>query len=551
VSEPLPTVRSNRPGWIASLVAMMRDDPPFVGAMLVALVASVVPIWASDLLPMMDMPQHLATVRILHSFDDPAFGVSKWHVVDLSATQYLSWYLLVLGLAKLMSIEAAVRVALSLYAVALPLSVASYLGAHRRDRAVALLAAPLVFNTFYFMGFANYIGAIPMIFWGLAVYQRALDDFTWKRWAILVGLSLLMFYTHAQAFVLYGALAGLNTFIGPRGLHPRHWWRQASHIVPSLIAMTVWVVRSALLASDEVWHKAHGGRNVADTKVKFQPLLDRLTQIPRAVMEAYTDDSDEKILVLTFGLLIAWVLIARPWTEKGAHRPDNRAPDNPDEPDEPGLLKRRIPAIFAMVTLVAYVLSPISWKWIWPISTRLVPVLALLLLAVPMWRRIPWRTWTMLLPATVLILWSSMIHVQKARAFTSEVGPIREVVAKADKGSRLMSLVYGPNSRVLAHSPLIHVGQYHVLVNGGMASFSFVNFPQSPVLYPTIDGPPHLPMRFEWTPHRFTVRDHGWWYDYVLVRGDGQPLRGQTDRFKLVIQKNPYRLYKNLRPGER
>jgi hypothetical protein len=79
-----------------------------------------------------------------------------------------------------------------------------------------------------------------------------------------------------------------------------------------------------------------------------------------------------------------------------------------------------------------------------------------------------------------------------------------------------------------------------------MASFSFANFPQSPVVYPTVGGPPLLPPRFEWTPERFTWQEHGHWYHYVLVRGGPpQPLGRDMDKVELVATEGPYRLYRN------
>jgi hypothetical protein len=65
------------------------------------------------------------------------------------------------------------------------------------------------------------------------------------------------------------------------------------------------------------------------------------------------------------------------------------------------------------------------------------------------------------------------------------------------------------------------------------------------VLYPSVDGPPKFPARFEWTPERFTWAEHGYWFDYVLVRGGGDPLARDADKVELVAEMPPYRLYRN------
>jgi hypothetical protein len=142
-----------------ALLNALRGDPWLWLCMAVSVIAAVVPLWSSELLPFMDLPQHLATIRIMTDIGAPAFA--PYYDTSLGSTQYLGYYYLVQGLAALTDLETGNRLALSLYAIALPLSVAAYMRAFGRDMAVALLSVPLVFNTFLFMGFANYLLAIP------------------------------------------------------------------------------------------------------------------------------------------------------------------------------------------------------------------------------------------------------------------------------------------------------------------------------------------------------------------------------------------------------
>jgi hypothetical protein len=529
VTSPDATFPAETQPNCAPSVPAARDWPGQL-ALLLAMALAVVPLWTSSLLPMMDLPQHLATVRILHSYGDPAYAVDKYHLLDFSSTQYLSWYFSVHWLSYLMPLEAANRLVLSLYAAGLPLAMWHLLRVLGRDPGMAVLAAPIAYNTFFFMGFANYVTAIPLLVWALAWLVQALQEQrpTWSRIAGLAAVTLVLFYSHAQAFVLYVGLAGLAVLVGAKGLHPRYWWRQSLHLLPSALAMAIWMSRSLILAGAEEWKQGHGGRNVTDTQVRFDPLMDRLTAIPGQFLDGYRGDGDERVALLWLAIVLAAALLGRqekPW-------PSNRL--------------HKLPAVWLVALLAVYVLSPISYKWIWPISWRIVPLLGLFALAVPHWQRLPLRSLTLLLPGVALMAWASLWHVQQGRAFALEVGPIRQIVAKAEPGKKLMSLVYGPGSGVLNHAPLIHIGQYYVVDRGGMASFSFANFPQSPVVYPTVGGPPLLPPRFEWTPERFTWQEHGQWYNYVLVRGGpAQPLGRDMDKVELVATEGPYRLYRN------
>ena len=522
------------PASISDLRVLVRTEPLTVLAWLVCLTAAVVPFWASGLLPFMDLPQHLATVRVLHSYNDPTFGVSHYFGIELGRTQYLAWYFLVDWLTYLMPLESAARLVFSLYAVGLPLSVASLVRAHGRDPRVALLSVPFVFNPFLFMGFANYVTALPLMFWGLSLLQQTLDQTSWRKVGLLAFVVTLLFYDHAQAFVLYCALAGVTVLLGARGLHPRHWWRQSLHLAPATLAMLWWVQRSLILASAEEWHKGMGGRNVAPADVRWKPLLERFTSFPEFLLDVYPDEADERVLLGFIVLLgLAW-LLGQPILAL----PGQRWRDT---------LRRRVPEALLVTGFLVYIASPISYKWIWPISDRLVPAVALL--AIPAFARgsMPWRTWTLVLPATVLAIATSHLHATRARAFTDEAGPIREVVAQAERGKRLMALIYQPGSAVMKWPAFLHFGQYYVIDRGGMANFSFANFPQSPVLFPEQDGPPKVPPRFEWTPEVFTMKDQGYWYDYFLVRdasGNRRPFGADQARVELVDKRGPWALYK-------
>ncbi|MSP91097.1 MAG: hypothetical protein EXR79_04725 [Myxococcales bacterium] len=536
----------------------LARDPVAVVALTLGAIAAAVPIWTPDLLPMMDLPQHLATVRVLHSWNDPTFGVDKWHVIDFARTQYLSWYVAVDLLAWLLPLETAARVVLTGYAVGLPLAMALLLRAHGRDPLLALLAVPLVYNVFWFAGFANWLSALPLLLVTLALVRRAVDVPTWPRVAALTMLALLLFYTHAQAFAHYCVLACVTVALATRGPHPRHWWRVGLHIVPAASALAGWTIRSLVLADAAQWHAGHGGRNVAPAEVEFEPWLDALHNLVGWWLDAYRGDADE-------GIALAWLALFgwAAWLAQRAAAPvppvTNNSSTSPDDTGLasplPGPFAEKIPLALFLVTVATYFCAPVSYKWIWPISYRIVPMIALFAIPALQCARLGRRPWTravgFALPALALAAWTAAVHVEHGELFSQEAGPIRQIVARAEPAKRLISLVHGPGSEVLNQGPMLHLGQYYVVDRGGMASFSFANYPQSPIVYPDLDGPPPFPPRFEWTPEAFNWHDHGWWYDYVLVRGADDAVEGDRAHFERIADMPPYRLYRNLRPGWR
>ncbi|MGB0591216.1 MAG: hypothetical protein ACPGU1_16185 [Myxococcota bacterium] len=529
---------SPRVGRIEALSRAFKADPWLWPCMLISVIAAVVPLWSSELLPFMDLPQHLATIRIMTDIGLPAFA--PYYDTSLGSTQYLGYYYLVQALGALTDLETGNRLALSLYAIALPLSVAAYMKAFGRDMAVALLAVPFVFNTFLFMGFANYLLAIPLIFFGLAMLRALMDDFSAWRCGALSLVVVALFYSHVHAFLIYGLAAGLVGLFAGRGFHPRHWWRPATHLIPSLVLMGVWMQRSLILAGDEAWRTGHGGRNVSPVEMRWEPLLDRFTAIPRQLLDTYRDDSDERILLALLGLTALLLLFRRfaPSAEEISEYGASRA-----------WLRARTPEIIVAAMAVTYVLSPISYKWIWPISHRMVPVVALFALGMLAWRRLPLRPALLLVPMTALNLWACQVHVDHVWDFDDEAGAVREVVAEAEPGKRVLGLIFDRGSRVVNHAPYLHFAQYYVVERGGVASFSFVDFPQSPVAYQEATAPPRLPNRFEWTPERFRFRTHGGYYDYFLVRdapsqAKRRPFGKDADKVTLVTRQGRWALYK-------
>ena len=85
-----------------------------------ALLLAVVPLWSSQALPLVDLPQHLHLISVLHRLDDASTLYPSVFARRPELTPYLGYYYTVSALHWLMPIEAANRVFLSAYVVGLP-----------------------------------------------------------------------------------------------------------------------------------------------------------------------------------------------------------------------------------------------------------------------------------------------------------------------------------------------------------------------------------------------------------------------------------------------
>ena len=147
-----------------------------VWPLLVALAtaAAIAPFWASELLPYQDAPQHIAAVRVLADYHSPGFAFDRWFELDLGRLQYLGFYLPAAAIARATGPDAAVRIMLSLIAVATSAAFWMLLGAFGRDRRLAVFAPAVFHTTPLYLGFFNFIESIPLALALLALTEREL-----------------------------------------------------------------------------------------------------------------------------------------------------------------------------------------------------------------------------------------------------------------------------------------------------------------------------------------------------------------------------------------
>ena len=102
------------------------------------------PAWIVQHPPLQDLPFHFATLRVIHSIHDPAFGFADVYRLNLLHTEYLLYYVVGDLLAYVVGVNARERRLMCLYLGGMPLAMRALLRAARRGRAAEPLrrAAP-------------------------------------------------------------------------------------------------------------------------------------------------------------------------------------------------------------------------------------------------------------------------------------------------------------------------------------------------------------------------------------------------------------------------
>ena len=478
--------------------------------------AVVWPFWSVEFLPFLDIPQHLATIGVMHHFDDAAFDHGAYFTVDATSTQYLLYYLGCDLLADLMGVENANRLFISLYAVLLPLSVAYCLGAWGRMRQAALLAFPLVFNKFLFYGFVNYVFAFPFLFFGLGLMRRMLDSLrddasaSVRSYEVLLALcGLLIFFSHLQVYLVYFGALGLVLLLDWPGA--KRYVRRMAHLIPSLALFLGWLLRTDGLAGGEAWAETVSKRYESLQGAAWESTWDTVTKFSERLLSVYRDGPDEVItLALGFAILLLITL-------RGVH---SRARTEWAE-GRVGALRDFAPEAITLCVFLFYCFTPTSYRWVWPINWRFAPMFVLLLL---LWgtdapHRYVQRGLTVLF--AVLAAGSIWVHTTHFAAFDAEAQEITPLLEKMEPGGRAYALMFDTGSKVLDGPAYLHFVQYHQLRRGGVSVYSFAEAPQSPIRFLSRQdgGPPPTPLRSEWKAHEFRFNTDARYYNYFLTRG--------------------------------
>jgi len=127
-----------------------------------ALVLGVLPLWVARHLPMVDLPQHLHLISVLHRLEDATTLYPELFAARRELTPYLGYYYAVSGLNWLLPLELANRLFLSAYVAGLALALAFLLRGLGRPSWPSLLALPLAYGDSFGWGFVNYLASLPL-----------------------------------------------------------------------------------------------------------------------------------------------------------------------------------------------------------------------------------------------------------------------------------------------------------------------------------------------------------------------------------------------------
>jgi hypothetical protein len=478
-----------------------------------ALLLGVLPLWVARQLPMVDLPQHLHLISVLHRLEDPTTLYPEFFAARNTLTPYLGYYYLVSALNWLLPLEVANRLFLSTYVAGLPLSIAFLLRALGRPTWPSLLALPFSYGDSFGWGFVNYCASLPLAVLCCGLFVRALTDVPRRRaWAAGLAVCLvavLLFHVQSFFFLALGLPWLLSTTRvpedgearGPRErLRPRLW--ALAGVTPAVLLFFGWVAlrlgQPAEIAPGEPW-KAWGPL-FSEQNLAFKSFEQNRQELLYVLANLFHDGSDRWPLQGVIGVAVVGAVLGLVL----------RGP----RPEGP-VARFRLLGL-GLIALALYFLLPTDIRgYIYYLNTRYAHLAAALLVAsVPATRPQLQRFHLWASVACALLLGG--VLTRGFLAFSREAAEWDALVAATAPKPRVMGLVFVAGSRVVRLPVFIHSAAVLARERGGLTNFSFALTPHSPLRY---QGTPPPTFPSEWQPHAFQYASHGRFYDHFLVRG--------------------------------
>ncbi len=478
-----------------------------VAAGIIAL--AVFPILFTPYPPATDLPQHLAQVRLFEqALQDPGGP----YVINWAAPGNLIYVVIFAFRAVLPSAWVA-RAVLILLVILWIAAIHLFAAARNRPLAATIVASLLVFNQSLYWGFVNFLLGFPVfvLLFVLTVKDPKTDG--WKRYALLVLTSLLLYESHA----LWFAVGAMWLFVITALKKPsvRRILLRFTTLVPCGVVAALWY--PTLAAS-----RAAAGFDVSPHWLLFH---ERLSSLPDAAFGGIRGPAE----TLAFIFLYSWIALSI-WRYRGRLK---------------GRMDGDLLAVPALLSIILLFAPHMYMNTIFFASRWFPTAMIFLLLALP--APYPDRTPLRLVSVGAAAgLFLATFFAWRGYRVVDLAG-FQESLDRLPVSSRVLGLDFVKESDYIKGRPFLQLHAYAQVQKGCELSFSFARHYSSLVANRDHANVPWT-YGLDWHPER-TKRTDFSFFDYVLVNGkeDAHKALLSFDELKPVTYSGRWRLYKILR----
>ena len=490
--------------WIRRVRRLPAEALTNAIAVLVCIYVIAGPLLAARYPLMTDLPQHAANAAVLRHYFDADWHVREQFVIQPFAVPYMLFYAVAAAFMFVLPTLSAVKAAVFVMLALVPAGLATLFWGMRKSPVLGISGLLFSWGSLASWGFLNFVAALGLWAMVVGVALRAVDRSPRDATLMLITPLVLLFFTHPFRFPM--AVGALLVIIAlSYALRRKHRALVPATALAACIGLAWWFARPAEVVVE-----------LGDIGLQWERLaLDAFGEHPYRSLRSGLDSATFHRALAMVGLLGVLLGVARWRTRK---RPTRRS-----------IVAHATVGGCALVAGLLYLSLPMamgSWWFIYPRELTACAVMALAF--VPDLPRKPgWRLGAIVwLSAAVLPL--GAVAIESHVTFDAMTGDFARVTEPIPRAPKLMHLVFDAGGAPATQSPFRHLPAYVHADKGGWASFSFAWLGHSPLRYraPTEQGavvPPKPPPRWEWTPHRFELVEHGRFYDWFLVRSKRSP----------------------------
>jgi hypothetical protein len=395
------------------------------------------------------------------------------------------------------------RLLLAIAGIATPFALRALLRALRRDERLAMLACPLFWSRPLVIGFLPFVVSVPLELATLALLVRQIEAPERRRAIGLGALGVLLFYLHVSAF-LQVSLIAVALVVTARRSHNvvRHVTTGLVWLAPAAACAAVGWALGKIAMSDSLSNEREIGYMSASRSLHAIGLW------AHDIWSSHVDDACGVAFWTTFAVLL---------TASLGNRPDV-APGWRFDPSY----------VIFLCALAMYFVLPFRVGAGTMLNVRMASTVAMLAVAALHPRASGWwvRAGTVAAFVITVVVAADAIHVMRA-CEANEMSGFDTLLERIPVGRRILLLSFRRGSRYVGFPPWIHVGAYHRVWHGGVASFSFSELSHWSLQYRPGQRPPQHRAFWDAQPCEFRNADDGPYYDYVIVRGAVDPFRDQ------------------------
>ena len=191
------------------------------------LTLQILPVWLFHYFPSHDGPIHIYNCLILKDIFTAQQGIAQtYYKLNPEVPLNVLAHVLLTALAFLASPLIAEKLFLTIYAFTFGLSARYALASIRRQsQFLSFLILPSVFNFTVYMGFYNFIIAIPIFFWTFGYWRRNAADLRWPKAAVLAVAFLVMYLAHLFVVAFAFLIIGIVVLEAVLRAQPSRFWR--------------------------------------------------------------------------------------------------------------------------------------------------------------------------------------------------------------------------------------------------------------------------------------------------------------------------------------